>query len=126
MTVILVIMRTTMPSVTRVLAVVALLLSAACGEASGGASSSPAPSPGVILEVDLSGQPLMYLKSDNVDPTTIGADDANSHKIASLPAGLVEVCHYTLSQGVTWHVWSISGSQDSLDAAHQYCAKNGQ
>jgi hypothetical protein len=114
-----------MASVIRLLALGAMLLMAGCGsDASSGSSS--APGRGVVVEVDFSGQPLIYLKSDNVDPTSIGGDDANSHKIASLPDGLVEVCHYTLSQGVNWQVWSIAGSKDSLDAAHQYCAKNGQ
>jgi hypothetical protein len=104
----------------------AALLLVACGSDTGGSSTSPVPSPGVVIEVDLNGQPWIYLKSDNVDPTSIGADDANSHKIAALPSGLVQVCHYTVSQGVNWQVWAIAGSQDSLDAAHQYCAKNGQ
>lgn len=79
----------------------------------------------MILEVDSSGAPIAYLTSDNIDPTSIGPNDQTSHKIAALPSGLVEICHYTLSQGVNWKVWAIAGSQDSLDFAHAYCQRNG-
>lgn len=115
----------------KTLPVIFLLLVASCGGDSGGSANgarteSPLPSPGITLEVDVSASPIAYLRSDNVDPTSIAADDANSHRIPSLPAGLVQVCHYTLSQGVNWQVWAIAGSQDSLDFAHAYCQKNGQ
>ncbi len=106
-----------------------LLTLTACGGDSSGAASgarTEPPSPGITLEVDLSGSPIAYLRSDNVDPTSVGADDAGSHRISSLPSGLVEVCHYTLSQGVNWQVWAIAGSQDSLDFARAYCQRNGQ
>jgi hypothetical protein len=103
-----------------------LLLVAGCGSDSGGPAGSPTPSPGATLEIDANGTAIAYLQSDNVDPTTVGPDDATSHRIASLPSGLVQVCHYTLSQGVNWQVWAIAGSQDSLDFAHAYCQRNGQ
>lgn len=80
----------------------------------------------MILEVDLDGQPIAYLSSDNVDPTSVGSPDATSHAIPSLPNGLVQVCHYTLSQGVNWTVWAIAGDTDSLDFAHEECHRNGQ
>jgi hypothetical protein len=102
------------------------LLAVACGDSGVTGGSSPAPSSGVILEVDNAGAPAMYLSSDNVDPSSIGADDPTSHKIASLPTGLVQICHYTLSQGVDWTVWAIAGSQDSVDLAKAYCQRNGQ
>ncbi|HEX9362212.1 MAG TPA: hypothetical protein VGA47_00305 [Candidatus Dormibacteraeota bacterium] len=106
---------------------VALILFAlvACGSDSGGGANAQA-SPGVALEVDVSGQPIVYLSSNNVDPSSIGTDDANSHKIATLPSGLVQVCHYTLSQGVNWTVWAVAGNQDSIDFAKEYCHRNGQ
>jgi len=113
------------------LSLLAVISVASCGGDSGSSVSgtrteSAAPSPGIILEIDLSGNPIAYVKSDNVDPTSIGPDDASSHRISALPNGLVQICHYTLSQGVNWQVWAIVGSQDSLDFAHAYCKRNGQ
>lgn len=102
----------------------ALVLTVACGDASSPASTQP--SPGAVVEVDLSGQPIIYISSDNVDATSLGSPDASSHVIATLPSGLVQVCHYTLSQGTNWTVWAIAGSSDSLDFAHAYCQRNGQ
>ena len=55
------------------------LLAVACGDSGVTGGSSPASSPGVILEVDNAGAPAMYLSSDNVDPSSIGADDPTSH-----------------------------------------------
>jgi hypothetical protein len=98
------------------------------GNTSGGSNSSGQnqSAAGAVLEVDLDGQPIAYLSSDNVDATSLGSPDTSSHVIASLPSGLVQVCHYTLSQGVNWTVWAIAGSSDSLDFAHSYCQRNGQ
>jgi len=104
----------------------ALLFGAACADSGTTGDTSPAPSPGVNIEVDEAGAAAFYISSDNVDPSSLPKDDANSHAIASLPSGLVQICKYTLSQGVNWTVWAIAGTPDSVDLAKAYCAQNGK
>jgi hypothetical protein len=71
------------------------------------------------------GDEAFYMVSDNVDPASLGPDSADIHTVASLPNGASKVCTYTLSQGVTWSVWT-TGTAASTDNARAECQRRGQ